>query len=264
MLAHVLDWQRVQLYTHFTDEVARGPARPVPRPGPPPLRGRAGGLPGRPQGVLLPALRGLAGRAHPAARVGVRRRRVPGPDQGPRIGPRRGRGHRLGLPGRSPRPHRHPGARFVAIDLSEAGPGRRPQERRPARRRRPHRIPPRRPAGAGRRRGALRRDRLQPALHPDRRHPDGSRPASGTTSRTWPSTAAPTASTWSRADRTVRPAAQAGRPPDPRDRHRPGEARPRPDRGPARASAWRRRSTTTPSIPGSSARPGTGEREPLA
>jgi release factor glutamine methyltransferase len=25
MLAHVLDWQRVQLYTHFTDEVAEGP-----------------------------------------------------------------------------------------------------------------------------------------------------------------------------------------------------------------------------------------------
>ena len=78
MLAQVLEWQRVQLYTHFTDEVPsrpRGRFRDLVRRR---VRRVAGGLPRRPQGVLLAGVRGLAGRADPPARVGVRGRRVPG------------------------------------------------------------------------------------------------------------------------------------------------------------------------------------------
>ena len=55
MLAHVLEWQRVQLYTHFDDEVGQRSRSAIPRPGSPPLRGHAGRLPRRSQGVLFAA-----------------------------------------------------------------------------------------------------------------------------------------------------------------------------------------------------------------
>ena len=68
--------------------------------------------------------------------------------------------------------HQHKSARFVAIDLSPEALAVAADERRDARPGRPGRVPPGRPARAGRRRGPVRRDRLEPALHPDRRHPD--------------------------------------------------------------------------------------------
>ena len=87
MLAHVLEWQRVQLYTHFEEEVSQASRSRVSRPGSPPLRGCAGRLSCRSQGVLFASLRGLAGRADPAARIGIRGRRVPGADPPPRRAP---------------------------------------------------------------------------------------------------------------------------------------------------------------------------------
>ena len=98
MLAKVLTGSGCSSIPTSTDEVEEGPRGRVPRPGPPPRRGDAGGLPGRPQGVLLAGLRGLARRPDPASRLGIRRRRVPGPDQESRIAPRRRRGDRLRLP----------------------------------------------------------------------------------------------------------------------------------------------------------------------
>ena len=198
MLAHVLDWQRVQLYTHFTDEVAEGPRgrfRDLVRRR---VRGVARRLPGRPEGVLLADLRGLAGRPDPPARVGVRGRRVPRrrPRTSNRPAPWTWAPARAAW--RSPRPHRQPWARFVAIDISAAAlaVARKNAAKHGVADRIDFRLGDRLGPVAGR--GALRRDHLQPALHPHRRDPATSRPASGITSRTSPSTAAPTASTWSR------------------------------------------------------------------
>ena len=79
MLAHVLEWQRVELYTHFTDEVRRA-ARAAGS-----ATWSAAGPKGRPVAYLVGrkefyslVVRGVAGRADPPARIGVRRRRVPG------------------------------------------------------------------------------------------------------------------------------------------------------------------------------------------
>ncbi len=105
MLAHVLQWPRVQLYTQFTDEVKadpRGRFREL-------VRRRAEGSPvaylvGRKEFYSL-AFEVSAGGADPAPRVRVRRRRVPHADQRGGITPGRGRRHglrlsrrRLGLP----------------------------------------------------------------------------------------------------------------------------------------------------------------------
>ena len=53
LLAEALGCQRIELYTTFEDVPERDGPRGVPRIGPPPGRGHAGGLSGRPAGVLL-------------------------------------------------------------------------------------------------------------------------------------------------------------------------------------------------------------------
>ena len=77
MLSHVLKRQRVELYTHFNEEVGRACAQGLPRAGG--LAGGrvTGGLPRGPQGVFLAHFRRVTGRADPAPGVGVRRHRVP-------------------------------------------------------------------------------------------------------------------------------------------------------------------------------------------
>ena len=59
MLAHVLKWQRVQLYTQFDEDVGDDVAARVSRAGRRRVRGHARRLPGRPQGILFARLRGL-------------------------------------------------------------------------------------------------------------------------------------------------------------------------------------------------------------
>ena len=119
MLAHVLDWQRVQLYTHFEEEVEPIFADRVSRAGSPPLRGSAGGLSRRPQGVLFAGLRGLAGRADSPSRIGIRGRRIPGANPPPRRRPVPSTWERARAVWRLLRRTASPRRRFVAIDVSE-------------------------------------------------------------------------------------------------------------------------------------------------
>ncbi len=131
MLAHVLDWQRVQLYTHFEEEVSQA-SRTAFREL---VRRRSEGAPvaylvGRKEFYSL-TLRGLAGRADSASGIGIRGRRIPGASPATcRSALRRRCGDRLGLPGdrlgapparESVRGHR----------CFRGGPGGRPAERRP-------------------------------------------------------------------------------------------------------------------------------------
>ncbi len=196
MLAHVLDWQRVQLYTHYEEEVGEQ-ARAVFRDL---VRRRAEGSPvaylvGRKEFYSLP-LQVSAGRPHPPARVGVRGRRVPRSDQDHRSAAGRGCRHGIGLPG-----HRlHPPASLGHVHRHRhlsRGPGSGPRERRSARGVRPDRFPAREPARAGCRRTAVRLHRLEPSLYPHR----GDRDPGGRSARLraprWLSTAVPTASAWS-------------------------------------------------------------------
>ena len=119
MLAQVLGWQRVELYTHFEDEVGERPAGRFREL----VRRRAEGTPvaylvGRKEFYSL-AFDGLARRADPPARIGVRGRRVPGPDQGARVAPRAstsGTGSGCLRAWRVPSTTRR--RRFVAIDIS--------------------------------------------------------------------------------------------------------------------------------------------------
>ncbi len=194
MLAHVLDWQRVQLYTHYEDEVgerSRGEFRDL-------VRRRAEGMPvaylvGRKEfyslplrvtpAVLIPRpesefvvveFLALPSGSTPAAPSTSAPARAAWPSPAPTSTPRRG-----SWPSTSSR-----GPGCCRVEREGAQPGR------------PHRLPPGEPARAGRRRRPLRRDPLQSALHPHRRIPTlepGVRP----TSRTWRSTAARTASAWS-------------------------------------------------------------------
>ncbi len=76
MLAHVLDWQRVQLYTHFEEEVSQTSRARVSRPGSPTRRRSARRLPGWPQGVLFSGVQGHSGRSDSASRIGIRGRRI--------------------------------------------------------------------------------------------------------------------------------------------------------------------------------------------
>ena len=147
LLADVLGWERVQLYTHFEEEVGerpRGAFRDL-------VRRRAEGMPvaylvGRKEFYSLPLAR-LARRADPPARLGVRGRRVPGPDQGARRPPRRRRRDRLGLPGPGLSPPAQVGA--VRGDRPEPrGAGRGRVEREGARPGRSRRVPPGEPARA--------------------------------------------------------------------------------------------------------------------
>ena len=137
------------------------------------------------------------GRADPPARLGVRRRRVPRRDS------RASRrpavvdvGTGSGCLALACAQH-HKTARFVAIDISpealavaaanaEAlGLADRVEFRQG------DLLEP------GRRRGPVRRDRLEPALYPDRRHPDARARRPRLRAPPAPSTAAPTASAWS-------------------------------------------------------------------
>ncbi len=199
------------------------------------------------------AFDGLAGRADPAARVGIRRGGVPRAGQGPGVAPRRGRRDGLRLPG-DRRGQAQSRGQLRGDRHQRRGTGRRASKRRQARAWRSHRVPPGRPARPGPGRRALRRHRLEPAVYPDGRDPaararrQGLRAPPGAGRRCRRPRHGP------RTRRTVRLPAQARRPPDPRDRHRPGATRPRPRRGAGRTAAGARRSTTTPSIPASSAR----------
>ena len=225
MLAHVLDWQRVQLYTHFEDEVgerARGAFRDLVRRR---AEGIAGGLPGRPQGVLLAGPRRLARRADPPARLGVRRRRVPRRRRGSSSRP----GRSTSAPARAAWPSPAPTSTTSA----------------PVHRHRPQ------PRGPGRRRGE-RREALGLADRIEFRQGDLLEPVAGegpfdaivSNPPYIPTGVIPTLEAGVRdyephlaldggagrpadrrpADRPGGPAPEAGRPPDPRDRHRPGSS----------------------------------------
>ena len=149
----------------------------VPRPGQAASGRGAGRVPGRPEGVLFARLRGLAGRPDPPSRLRVRRRRGVGEAQRDRSPSLRRRRHRLGLPGPRVCPPAQVGP--VRRDRPQpGGPGDRPGECRQARAARPRRVrrggPPRARGGGA----AVRPDRVESALHRDRRHPDprGRRP----------------------------------------------------------------------------------------
>ena len=71
LLAQALGCQRIELYTAFDEVPGDDAADGLPRVGPPPGRGHAGGLPGRPPRVLLALVPRHARRADPPAGNGV-------------------------------------------------------------------------------------------------------------------------------------------------------------------------------------------------
>ena len=75
LLAHALGCQRIELYTTFDETPGERAARRLPRVGPPPGRGNAGGLSGRPARVLFALVPRHARRADPPARNRVAGRR---------------------------------------------------------------------------------------------------------------------------------------------------------------------------------------------
>ena len=197
MLAHVLEWQRVQLYTHFTDEVRGGPRgrfRDLVRRR---VRGRARRLPRRAQGVLFPALRGLAGRADPAPESEFVVVEFLALTKAPRVASAPWTWAPARAAWRSPRPTSNPGpGSWPSTSARRPWPS-------------PARTPPSTASPTASTSGsatsssrsparALRRDHLQPAVHPDRRDRSARARRPGLRAAHWPSTAAPTASTWSR------------------------------------------------------------------
>ena len=173
------------------DRGRREAPRRLPGTRPPPRGGDARGLPRRPQGVLFAHVRGFARRSDPPARFGIRGRRVSGGGQGIELSRLRRCRHRFGLPGAGVyQAHLGP---FLRDRDQPRGPAHRREERRSPRPGRSDHVPRRQPPRTRRRRRSVRRDPLQPPLHPHGRHPHPGTPASATTNPTAPSTAATTA-----------------------------------------------------------------------
>ena len=245
MLAHVLDWQRVQLYTHFEEEVgerARGGFREL-------VRRRAEGAPvaylvGRKEFYSLafqvsPAV--LIPRPESEFVVVEFLALTRGLESLRAVDVGTGSGC-LAIASA----HRHPGVRFVAIDISD-------QALEVAR------------VNAARHGVADRIDfRLGNVLEPvaseepfDAIISNPPYIATEEIARLEPGVRDYEPRTaldggpdgledGHAADRGVRASPQARWTPHPRDRHRPGEAGPRPDRGAGQSSTWHPRSTTTP------------------
>ena len=176
------------------EEVAERARGRVPRPRPPAGRGVPGRLPRRPQGVLLAGADRHARRPDPPARLGVRRRRVPRAVQGRSTSPRRRRRHRLGLPRPGLRPAPQDGrrsSRSTSAPRRSSWPARNAEALGAGRSGRVPRGDLLEPVARPR---ALRRDPVEPAVHPQRTSSRPSSRASAATSRTSRSTAAPTAS----------------------------------------------------------------------
>ena len=223
MLAHVLDWQRVQLYTHFEEEVSER-ARAVfaswsvvaPRVRPSRIssaaRNSTRSLLTVSPAVLIP---------RPESEFVVVEFLTLAKGSGSLRAVDVGTGSGCLAIASA---HRSPEVRFVAIDISDGSTGSRPAQRREARRDGPHRFSTRRLPRAGRRRGALRRDHLQSSLHRQRGDITARARSPRLRAADGPGRRPRRTADGHTAHRAVRASPQARRTSHPRDRNRSGEA----------------------------------------
>ena len=115
---HALGCKRIDLYTRYEEPATEEERGQLQGADPPAARRLPGGVPGRPQGVLLAGVRGRPRRAHPAAGQRDAGRRMPAPGQGRCPS----RASSTSAPARAtspwPSPGSHKGAQVTAIDVS--------------------------------------------------------------------------------------------------------------------------------------------------